>query len=824
MKIHITAILTAAVMLTAILPSCTSDADGIYGSFPYLHIDDKYGQISVSNKDTVLTIPVETNRSNLIATSDTQWVTVIFNKNKLHLTVHENDTEISRTCLVSVRDQNNKCNATIVIKQDDNGIRTYHRENTILESDEDIRELASTYSRISRNLILGDARNHEFSGTSIVDSYSTRIGGEDLTFNASDGITDLSPIKDAITEIPGGLYIILNSKLSDISPLLDFDVNNWTLVCNNSITSIRQLQETGVIDTLTIQHSPMIQDFNVIGQMSELKYLDLSNNELSDISFLKDLSLQTLILGSTTNESNSIGDISVLYGMSTLRFLDISGLPVPQSQIDELSRLNPNCEITADNMQNNLPELGNVLFSSNASSINLVCEIFNTSTTAEVARKGFYFGPDPDNLTFYEDETDDESTITLTISDLDSSSYYYTYALIETEKGLGSVYTATGQVYTLGRAVFDSNPIGTDAGETEITVTGTMMHPGNPAVVEFGTILGKDSNLDLEHYDAIMTNTFNSIYADMPHTWSDTFSGLEKGTVYYVRTYADVEGMGRTYSEIQTVTTTGTPDMPNTVTLTVEIPSWSDPADAEVTVPEQFFGYYFRNDIIGSGEPLEGLKESNGRFLFYLPSGTQDMIFSNTAGQATSGGNGLQWSMQGSAGMQSDLLVYTTRDLNVSGNMQITATPERVTSLISRMLFVFYDENGDRYEDLSSRISEVRITASGVSTTYTIDQDMNGTYSGNGTIALGTDIIPTDDEITIAENIHLLPPSGNKSFALTVSITFTDGTVMTRPCSFRSLRPNCIYDLTVNLYNFSSESGNSFTVDVIETIEEEIEF
>ena len=139
--------------------------------------------------------------------------------------VHENDTEISRTCLISVRDKNNKCNATIVIKQDDNGIRTYHRENTILESDEDIRELASTYSRISRNLILGDARNHEFSGTSIVDSYSTRIGGEDLTFNASDGITDLSPIKDAITEIPGGLYIILNSKLSDISPLLDFDVN-----------------------------------------------------------------------------------------------------------------------------------------------------------------------------------------------------------------------------------------------------------------------------------------------------------------------------------------------------------------------------------------------------------------------------------------------------------------------------------------------------------------------------------------------------------------------------------------------------------------------
>ena len=200
------------------------------------------------------------------------------------------------------------------------------------------------------------------------------------------------------------------------------------------------------------------------------------------------------------------------------------------------------------------------------------------------------------------------------------------------------------------------------------------------------------------------------------------------------------------------------------------------------------------------------------------------MIFSNTTGQALSDGNGLQWSMQGSAGMESELLVYTTKDLDVSGNMQITATPERVTSLISRMLFVFYDENGDRYEDLSSRISEVRITASGVSTTYTIDQDMNGTYSGNGTIALGTDIIPTDDEITIAENIHLLPPSGNKSFALTVSITFTDGTVMTRPCSFRSLRPNCIYDLTVNLYNFSSESGNSFTVDVIETIEEEIEF
>ena len=58
-----------------------------------------------------------------------------------------------------------------------------------------------------------------------------------------------------------------------------------------------------------------------------------------------------------------------------------------------------------------------------------------------------------------------------------------------------------------------------------------------------------------------------------------------------------------------------------------------------------------------------------------------------------------------------------------------------------------------------------------------------------------------------------------------VEITFrNDNSTITRTGVFKSLEPNCAYDLNINLYDFSNETGNQFTIDVIENIDKEIEF
>ena len=180
--------------------------------------------------------------------------------------------------------------------------------------------------------------------------------------------------------------------------------------------------------------------------------------------------------------------------------------------------------------------------------------------------------------------------------------------------------------------------------------------------------------------------------------------------------------------------------------------------------------------------------------------------------------------MTGSSGLRSDLLVHTLTDEELTGNVQQTAVPERVSTRISSLTFSYFDETGVKYGDLSAVISGIRVTATGVSTAYTLNSDFTGTYSGNGTVALTSGTVTDTDIQVLAEDLHVLPSSGNEPFAFTVSITFLDGSSVTRAGSFKSLRANCDYSLAINLYDFTNETGNSFTVDVIQIKNDEIEF
>lgn len=814
-------------LLSALLVSrsCTSDVDG-YGSFAYIDLQDEQRTVNINCNDTSFTRTLSTNRENYInVSSNKEWLSASVSGKTLHIKAQENTTEDERTAIVSLRDKNNNCSLTLTVNQASNGIST-KTGNTLLQSSAEITEFIKSYNRISGNILLGSTSNSMQNAAaapqSETDKYTISVDGTSYTFYRSGSIsnTDLVTLGEHIHEILGGAYIMLNSAINDLSPLFKYSITSWTLVGNQNMTSILALTEEEYIESLTIIHSPYIQDFEEISRMSGLKYLNISKNGINDISFLENLNLETLILGSKQGESNTISDISALYGMTSLRNLDISGLPIPKEQIDRLSSLMPDCNITADNMPNEIPELGTLSFISTPSSISLSCEIINTGSS-DITGKGFYFGQDPDNLTAYECTNSDDYSIELTLSDLDSSSYYYAYAYARNE--LGEASTATSTVYTIGRARFDDNQLDISVIDQSITVTGTMLHPGDPAVVTFGTLLGRSPEVSLDNYMEISQHSLNDSWS-MPHTWTDRFNG-ESGTIYYIRTYALVEDIGITYGAVQKIATDGLPESPVSIFLSLALPSWANSAETEVTSPTNIYGYYFREDIIGSGETVYGEYEAENLFSFTFYQGSQDLVFSNIEASAPSDLSGfLQWNMSGQTGLSSDLLVSYNADTELQGNIQLTVEPQRVSSKISSLTLSFYNETGEKCQNLSSEISSVRVIATGMSASYILDEDGQGRYHGNGTLTFSTEDISTSEEQLLATDLHVLPPSNGASLSITVEVTFIDGRTISRAGAFKTLAPNYDYALSVNLYDFSNESGNQFKVDIIENIDKEIEF
>ena len=829
MKSHITAYLLPLIIIFSVLTgaaSCTSSVDGIYGSFPFLTVTED--SITTIGKDGgTLTIPLSTNRD-LTASCSDSWLRVnSISRDNLVLSAEPNDEENPRTTTVRLYDKNNTVEAQFAVTQEESGIKT-STGNTLLQSSEEITHFIQEYTRVSGNLIFGSTGGNVRSSTvpaSETDEYTTSIGGTSYTFYRSASIsnTDLASFSEYIREVQdGGIYLILNTAVSDIRPLLSYGISEWTLVGNDNLTSVQALADQSGIRSLTIKHSPMIQDFESISGMSGLTYLDISKNGIEDISFLEGLQLETLVLGSAQGESNTIRDISVLHSMTTLRSLVISGLPIPQEQIDELQSSIPDCEITSQNMPNDIPELGDILFTPSVNSIVLSCSIADVGSSGLI-EKGFYFGPSMDNLSKYIDGSESQSEITVTVEDLDSSSFYYVRAYAQNELGTA---TADTTVYTIGRPVLEGNTEVTVSVST-LSIKATMSHPGNPASVEFGTLIGRSPEVSIDNYlDIISHRNENGPLTEIPYTWQDTYTG-ETGSIYYVRTYARVEGYDITYGDPVKAETEGRPESTSTVHLNLSLPAWASPADAEVEPPKNFYGYYFRDDIVGSGETVYGTKEAEGLFEFSFFQGIQDIVFSNTEGQPLSGGSDyLQWNTSAESTLPQDLLIYSQTDTDIQdASINLKATPERVSAALSIIRFAYFDANGTQCTDLSSVISSIRITAKGISSSYTIASDGSGRYSGNGTLALDTDVISNTQEQILCQGLHVLPSANRQSFNITVELTLAeDGSTVSRTAVFKALEANHAYDLTINLYNFNNETGGQFKIDIIENIDKEIEF
>lgn len=133
-------------------------------------------------------------------------------------------------------------------------------------------------------------------------SYSLETGGVTITSDA----TDLN---------------MSGRGISDLSFLTQMNCLQSVRLSNNFISNIYYFQYTDSWRTIT--------------------YLDLSENNISDITALSNLrALTTLNL-----TGNQIQDLSPLYSMATLRELYIGGNPLSEDQIRELNAYLPSCMI-----------------------------------------------------------------------------------------------------------------------------------------------------------------------------------------------------------------------------------------------------------------------------------------------------------------------------------------------------------------------------------------------------------------------------------------------------------------------------------------------
>lgn len=604
------------------------------------------------------------------------------------------------------------------------------------------------------------------------------------------------------------------------------------------ITTVDSIKNFGITD-LTIRHSPWM-DFSTLSDMTELRHLDISSNELKDISFLTGLSLESLVLGSgEENESNTIVDLTPIYTMTTLQNLDISGLPIPQDVIDEIAGNLSGCDITADNMNNEIPAISEypATVTRTETSIYISTEILSAGH-GDILEKGYMLGTEPDISTMTRYTAENEgNTIDLEITGLLPSTVYYFIPFATNSMGSSAMLSENIlHTFTLGNGRTGTHPKAElDPNEyNRINFTDTLYVTGSTGEVSYGSIMSTDpEHLTLEEHES--RSSYSATFADDYYTYEnslpiltvdDSYRPLNEGVTYYIRTFVTNE-FGTSYGEIAKVMTQGYPSIPqHALHLVLNLPQYSGTENNTAQMPSDLYVYYYRNDISGSNEGHQGSYYGDYIFEYSLYEGEQRLLISNflfdTLGNWNNGGIAGSWDFSDEGCILPQEFLFYCTDINLTEKTTTNVWPWLQSARISSLTLSYYDASGNMYSDLSSKIARIEVTATGVATGMTVYHEIGWGYNGEGSLHFSTGNISETGTQTIAENIHVLPYG--TTFDLTVSITFTDGEKITLPASYKALQSGNDYNIGINLYDFENENGVSFTIDVLDTVKEEIEF
>ena len=174
--------------------------------------------------------------------------------------------------------------------------------------------------------MLEDVRKLRIVGKEILDDEDTfwgeghHVDGKDSSFGSVRGnITDLSDLAQMVNLEE---LALCNQKIEDISGLKELPLKKLYL-SKNMITDFSVLLNLIDLDTLCIMENPA-ENLSVIGECTSILRLNIQGMNLTDIDFLKNLSLDYLDMSNVEVENNIFEPLAEMKKLDTLCMCDVN--------------------------------------------------------------------------------------------------------------------------------------------------------------------------------------------------------------------------------------------------------------------------------------------------------------------------------------------------------------------------------------------------------------------------------------------------------------------------------------------------------------------
>lgn len=174
--------------------------------------------------------------------------------------------------------------------------------------------------------MLEDVRKLRIVGKEILDDEDTfwgeghHVDGKDSSFGSVRGnITDLSDLAQMVNLEE---LALCNQKIEDISGLKELPLKKLYL-SKNMITDFSVLLDLIDLDTLCIMENPT-ENLSVIGECTGILRLNIQGMNLTDIDFLKNLSLDYLDMSNVEVENNIFEPLTEMKKLDTLCMCDVN--------------------------------------------------------------------------------------------------------------------------------------------------------------------------------------------------------------------------------------------------------------------------------------------------------------------------------------------------------------------------------------------------------------------------------------------------------------------------------------------------------------------
>ena len=174
--------------------------------------------------------------------------------------------------------------------------------------------------------MLENVRKLRIVGKEILDDEDTfwgeghHVDGKDSSFGSVRGnITDLSDLAQMVNLEE---LALCNQKIEDISGLKELPLKKLYL-SKNMITDFSVLLDLIDLDTLCIMENPA-ENLSVIGECTGILRLNIQGMNLTDIDFLKNLSLDYLDMSNVEVENNIFEPLTEMKKLNTLCMCDVN--------------------------------------------------------------------------------------------------------------------------------------------------------------------------------------------------------------------------------------------------------------------------------------------------------------------------------------------------------------------------------------------------------------------------------------------------------------------------------------------------------------------